>query len=155
MGGSALGVPGEQIQEGEEEVGVPTSDEPDAELRGPPPQPGTHVRGSAAGAGRIRGLRYMGGLREKGLYAALSGLHGGPAPCCALRLASNPFSLNAAPSAYVVTLLASVAEGLPLFPQDAVAQGVVVLVIHDPGLPVAGFLHQAHLRGQVHHPRIA
>ena len=85
MGGAALGAPGEQIQEDEEEVGVPTSDEPDAELRGPPPQPE--------------------GLREKGSYAALSGLHGGPAPRCALRLASKPFSLNAAPSAYMVTLL--------------------------------------------------
>ena len=112
MGGAALGAPGEQIQEGEEEVAVPTSDEPDAELdrrlshspvgcapgkhslpepASPPPQPE--------------------GLREKGLYAALSGLHGGPAPRCALRLASKPFSLNAAPSAYVVTLLVPAGSG--------------------------------------------
>ena len=86
MGGAALGAPGEQIKEGEEGVAGPTFDEPDEDLRGPPPQPG--------------------GLRGKGLYAALSGLHGVPAPRCALRLASKPFSLNAVPSAYVDRLLA-------------------------------------------------
>src|SRR5512145_789079 len=85
MGGAALGAPGEQIKEGEEGVAGTTFDESDAELRGPPSQPE--------------------GLREKGLYAALSDLHGVPAPRCALRLASKPSSLNAAPSAYVDTLL--------------------------------------------------
>ena len=39
MGRSALGAPGEQIKEGEEEVAGTTFDEPDEELRGPPPQP--------------------------------------------------------------------------------------------------------------------
>ena len=77
LGGAALGVPGEQIKEDEEEVAGTTFDEPNAELRGLPPQPE--------------------GLREKGLYAAPSGLHGGPAPPVALCLASKPFSLNAAP----------------------------------------------------------
>jgi len=52
------------------------------------------------------GLRYMGGLSAKGLYAALPGLHGVPAPRCALRLASKPFALNAVPSDCWDTLLA-------------------------------------------------
>jgi hypothetical protein len=126
MGGAALGAPGEQIKEDEEEVAGTTFDEPDEELNGgltrsplgcapakpclpepafPPPQPGTRVRGRAAGAGRTGGLRYTGGLSAKGLYAALSGLHGMPAPHRALRLASKPFALNAAPSDYLDTLL--------------------------------------------------
>ncbi len=84
MGGAALGAPGEQIQEGEEVVAGTTSDEPNAELRGPPPQPE--------------------GLRAKGSYAAASGLHGVPAPRGALLLASKPFALNAVPSDFLDTL---------------------------------------------------
>jgi len=36
---AALGAPGKHIKEGEEEVAGTTFDEPDAEMRGPPPQP--------------------------------------------------------------------------------------------------------------------
>jgi hypothetical protein len=85
MGRAALGAPGKQIKEGEEGVAGTTFDEPDEELRGPPPRPE--------------------GLSAKGLYAALSGLHGVPAPRGALHLASKPFALNAAPSAYLDKLL--------------------------------------------------
>jgi len=91
------GAPGEQIKEGEEEVAGTTFDEPDEEMRGPPLQPE--------------------GLSAKGLYAALSGLHGVPAPRGALRLASNPFALNAAPSAYLDRLLEPLRNGNP--PQGA------------------------------------
>jgi hypothetical protein len=106
MEGSALGAPGEQIKEGEEGVAVTTFDEPDEELRGPPPQP-LHRSGSAPRCPPVR-LRLTAmepRLRAKGSYAALSGLLGVPAPRGALRLASKPFVLNAAPSAYLDTLL--------------------------------------------------
>jgi len=111
MGGAALGAPGEQIKEGEEGVAGTTFDEPDAELRGPPPQPeGLREKGLYDALARPFGPRGFApaiGFADSALFASrmVSGLHGVPAPRCALRLASNPFSLNATPSAYVDTLL--------------------------------------------------
>jgi len=58
MGRVALGAPGEQIQEGEEEVAGTTFDESDPELGGPPPQPeGLKSKGLDAALARFSGPR--------------------------------------------------------------------------------------------------
>ncbi len=66
MGGAALGAPGKQIKEGEEGGSGTTTDEPDEELRGPPPQPE--------------------GLSAKGFHTASARLDDVPASPCALFL---------------------------------------------------------------------
>ena len=89
MGGAALGAPGEQIKEGEEGVAGTTFDEPDAELRGPPPQPeGLREKGLYAALARPFGPRGFApaiGFADSALFASrmVAGLHGVPAPRCA------------------------------------------------------------------------
>ena len=85
MSGGCAGAPAEEGKEGDEGLGGPKVEEPDAASRRLPPQPE--------------------GLMAKGPHAVSAGLNGEPAPPCAHLRACGPFAVNAAPIDYLDGLL--------------------------------------------------